>query len=824
MEAHDVRVSGPRGFAPPAFARAEALRLRIGARDAIAAMHWRAIELDGAHITLARAADGANNWTFASGASEPRGKGPTPAIDALAVRGLAVDFVDGAAPARTLLAGADVHATVREGEPMAVAIRGDVHGRMPCDVSFRGGALDALDRAWPIVVDAACGTASLHAAGAVDFARTAGTLDIGFGTARLDEVAALLGMSTAPPALPAALATRVAFDAARVDATWLRGEVAGTAFTGRAALDASGARPRLTAELATAEADLAPWTGDGRRGVDASSVPGDWAATPVPGPLPIDVSIALRVDRWRGIPVDVHATRIDLQADARAIRMPWSGVAAAVPLSGELRLTHDGPRPLAAIEARSEDADLAAARDALPAGSELDGRVRSVALNLAGRGATLGELARELEGRLDVESARGRYRAAAGKQPFEVSVDALQVTLPRNGPLSATARGRLLGEKTQVSMRTAPLAELIGAPVAPIAGEVRTSTARARISGRVSRTGAARTADLDIGFDSARIGHLAAWLDVPRDSPLPLAIRGRVHLETDAWRIEDADVKIGRTEFTLNTRWQTVDGRPVVAASIRSPLIHVPELETLRARRPARAARGIAHLLDVPIIPAYVDIADIDVGIGLERVSFGRIELADVGFAARIRDGRLPPSQAAGKLAGVPLVARAAANLGGESPELSVEFSAVDLDAGALLRALGVADMIEHRAGRLEAKLDIRGDTLREILDSASLDVRLTGGEIAVRRHTLPIAELAADEIITTIRPGQPVKVHLAGRAGEEPVTLDISTGTLLQLAELGAHVPFRLDARGAGTTLQLDGTAEVPLGRGGEVTRRHVG
>ena len=52
-----------------------------------------------------------------------------------------VDFVDGAATPRTLLAGADVHATVRAGEPIAVAIRGDVHGRVPCDVSFRGGAL-----------------------------------------------------------------------------------------------------------------------------------------------------------------------------------------------------------------------------------------------------------------------------------------------------------------------------------------------------------------------------------------------------------------------------------------------------------------------------------------------------------------------------------------------------------------------------------------------------------------------------------------------------------------------------------------------------------
>ena len=294
----------------------------------------------------------------------------------------------------------------------------------------------------------------------------------------------------------------------------------------------------------------------------SSSVPDDWAATPVPGPLPIDVAIALRVDRWRGLPVDLHATRIDLQADARAIRMPWSGVAAAVPLSGETAPDPRRAAPARGVEARSEDADLAAARDALPAGSELDGRVRSVALNLAGRGATLGELARDLEGRLDVESGarplpRGDRQAAVRDQRRRAAGHpAAQRSVVRNRPRAA-ARRKDAGVDANRAAR-GPHRR----PEAPIAGEVRTSAARARISGRVSRTGAARTADLDIGFDSARIGHLAAWLDVPRDSPLPLAIRGRVHLETDAWRIEDADVKIGRTEFTLNTRWQTVDGRP----------------------------------------------------------------------------------------------------------------------------------------------------------------------------------------------------------------------------------------------------------------------
>ena len=61
--------------------------------------------------------------------------------------------------------------------------------------------------------------------------------------------------------------------------------------------------------------------------------------------------------------------------------------------------------------------------------------------------------------------------------------------------------------------------------------------------------------------------------------------------------------------------------------------------------------------------------------------------------------------------------------------------------------------MVEHRAGRLEAKLDIRGGTLREILESASLDARLTGGRLALRRHALPMAELQADEVTATSGP-----------------------------------------------------------------------
>ncbi len=263
-----------------------------------------------------------------------------------------------------------------------------------------------------------------------------------------------------------------------------------------------------------------------------------------------------------------------------------------------------------------------------------------------------------------------------------------------------------------------------------------------------------------------------------------------------------------------------IDGKPILVAAVRSPLIDVPELATLRVRPAAAPARRAAALMEVPILPQGIDLADADIGLGLERVVLGRADLVNVGFAARMRDGRLPPSPYAARFAGVPFEGLAALDLRGEVPEVALSMSASDVDVGALLRTLGVAEIVEERAATLQVELASRGSDLRDLLDHASFRARLTGGDLTVRGPAQrPVARLRVKEAVVGARPGEPVAVRLDGTLNDIPAAITVSSGTLAELAGGKARVPFAIAAQAAGARLALDGEVELPLGRGGALT-----
>ena len=381
LEAHDVRAVRP--------ARLHAGRVRARRRAAPAHRPARCDHGDALarHRTRQRrtSPSRAPPTARATGRSRAdcrgrRARAATPAIDALTVRGLDRRL------RRRRRAGANARRPRRRSRDRARGRTG--HGRYPRRPPRPPAVRHLVPRRRPrcagprVAGDAGCRAAARPCCmpRATSTSRAApATIDAGFGTARLDEIAALLDASRraavrcrprSPRASPFARRPRRCDVAARRQSR-------APPFTGRVAFDASrrgrASRPNSPPPKSTS-----------RRGPATAQAASTPHRRPTTGPRHRCRARCPSTSRSRCASTAGVAPRSNCMPRASTCRPMRAASACHGPASrrpcrspGELRLTHDGPRPLVAVEARSEDTDLAAARDALPAGSELDGRVRS---------------------------------------------------------------------------------------------------------------------------------------------------------------------------------------------------------------------------------------------------------------------------------------------------------------------------------------------------------------------------------------------------------------------------------------------------------------
>ncbi|MFZ4535774.1 AsmA family protein [Propionivibrio sp.] len=424
---------------------------------------------------------------------------------------------------------------------------------------------------------------------------------------------------------------------------------------------------------------------------------------------------------------------------------------------------------------------------------------------------------RNLELSLAVADARLSYGNSAGAHPMSVALDTLDLALRRGQRLHGSARGMLLGEPVKLSLRGGTLAEMLRDLATPIKLEIAAARAKLRIEGTLAPSEETRETSthetaLSFAFQARRTGDLARWLGVAPESKLPLALGGRVRIASDAWFLEQTRLKLGRSELTLDARRSRVGDRQAIVASVRSSLIDAPELATLRA------STGRSN--DAAVFPDAIDLADFELDLALQHVLLGRTDLVDVGFVANIREGRLQPSTLTGKVAGVPFAGLVALDLRSEPPEARLDLSTGEIDVGALLRDMSVAEDIDGRADKLQFTLRGRGNTLNELARLSAFEARVIGGRLSVLGALQrPVADIRVSEAMIGALPGEPIRARLDGTLDETALDIRLSSGTLADLLRDTTHLPFSLAAQAAGARLTLEGEVALPLGRAGQLT-----
>jgi len=811
IELRDVSIANPEGMPPGHLAQMGTLSARIGAGDALAGtLRLRRLEAADVRIALARAADGRDNWTFAAGGTGSGGL----AIDALVVQGLSIDLTIPDAPPRRLLEASRIEAQARHGEPVALSARARIRDAADCVVDFGGGTLDALQAGevpWPVRVLLACPATRAHAQGTIAPRAPAAQFDVGIGTSSLAEAAALIGTDAATVGAASA-AVRVGVRRDAIELAELRGIVGDTAFTGTLAMTTDATRPRVTGALTIPVLDVRPPPQP-----RAATAAKDWPARTVPlrSAPAFDADVALRIGAVTGLAIDVRDARIDARVNERGLHAPVAVTVASIPVTGTLEADLTGPVPALTLDASATDTELDPLSQAWASAAGIEGRIGRIELHAAGHGETLGALVDALDVRLHVGDARLRYGAYAGGRPVALTAQALDARMPPGKALRGEARGTLRGEAARIRFSGPTLAQLLEGAALPIEVEARSAGAVAAVSGTVA---AGEPLDIAFRLDAPRAGSLSRWAPVSPGADMPLTVRGRARAIPGGWQVSNARVAAGSSRVTLEATRTVRDGRPLTVASIRGALLDLDELATLGETRSREAPRTRAALLDLPILPEGIDFSDADVDAALERVRSGRVELEAVRVRASMRDGRLQRSPVAATFAGAPLAGEVSADLRSATPEAALALSAREIDIGRMLRALGVAEIVEGTAQDLDLDIAARGASVRELLASAALEARLRGGEIALRGPAGLLRAVRLETLTVGAAPGEAVAARVAGAIDGEPARIDLRSGTLLALAQAEASVPIRLQAEAAGTRLSLEGNAALPLGRGGDV------
>ncbi|MCU0989610.1 MAG: AsmA-like C-terminal region-containing protein, partial [Xanthomonadales bacterium] len=372
-------------------------------------------------------------------------------------------------------------------------------------------------------------------------------------------------------------------------------------------------------------------------------------------------------------------------------------------------------------------------------------------------------------------------------------IAAADLAQPRGQTIAATMRGSLRGKGFEGSFSADTVERVLRERQTPFHFTGASAGVRLRLSGVLAEPGADSGPDIEVELSAPQARELAPWLGFSSQSADAVALGGRVRVRENGVKLGAGSLVFGRSSIKGELEWQRADGKTRVAASLAAELLAPAELRGLRE---APAPGGRRTLVDLPILPQTLDFGDADLELTVQGVHGLALDLTDLAFSGRLRDGALEPSPLSLRLQGNPLAGTLALDARGASPTASLSLEGDDFDAGAVLRRLRLAQDIDARIGKLHLRAAVRGSRLGEAVEQLSFQASVEAGTLAYRdpgtQAVLPLA-LAGGEL--RAEAGGPVTGSISGTAGDVPVRLDLQGGPLGELLAPAGRWPFALTA-----------------------------
>lgn len=700
---------------------------------------------------------------------------------------------------------------------------------------LQGGALAALADArepWPVEAFGEVLGASLRLAGALEVTgpqdgRTfAGEFEFGIGAPDAQASARLLALDL-PGIGASALAGRVRVAPGRIELRDLVGSAGASRFDGELDIVPQAVRPRITGRIAAAVLDMRPFLGQGAGPGedDRAQAPRtlvDWYRSLDDGRLPVgglhlvDARIALAVERWIGMPADVGPASAEISLADGRLDAPLRAHVAGVDLGGELHAGVDAQDTIhAELALGTADTPLGGLARWLFGIEDLRGALGGFSMRLVARGASMREIVDTTELRLVMARGGLSYGHAPGQRPVAFELGSLAMSGGAGEPLRVEANGSLLDEPVELSLATDPPHRIVRSGASSLTLNAASRSLRLALDGRIAAgvAGAARdAADLTLQLDGGDARDLARWLGAEFAAAMPLALKARLRGIRERWRIEPLQASLGRHRLSGAVSYREGDD-DTLTVRLETPLIDIDEIGRLFARA-SEDTGGLS--LDIPILPARLDLTDLDLELRIGELSRSALSLRDLHFASSIREGYMSASPLSLTALGVPLAGALEVDLRGEVPAVNWWLAGSDVDAGGLLRRLGFGERIDAVFDSLGLYLAARGSRLGDLLDASTMTAEIAGGRVRLRDPGTGGAagfDLATGSMVAA--PGEPLRVAVSGRAGPDPVAVALQVASLRELVDAVRRIPVAVHAALGGARISLSGDVERPLGAG---------
>jgi uncharacterized protein involved in outer membrane biogenesis len=791
------------------------------------------------HLRLQRDINGGNNWTFKPLDRIPQAA-PQPATDQAGNRPVAellalldikrvslekldVEFI-GADAKSHFFELQSLVAQFPAGQPLTLTLQGTIEKTYPYKLEVTGATLADLarfDKPCPIELKLDFMSSSLSLQGTVS-GRT-GSISFGLGTENLREFERLL-QTRLPAVGETGISGIVKYSPGTIEVANLSGVMGNTTLNGSLNLDFSGERLRVQGDLTLPVLDLRPFLTEQPAAKEKppqrlADVYRELAkATFSLNDLNrVDADLTLHVGQWLSLPGSVHEAMLHVKLEQGRLSAPVQATVADVRLSGNASVDATVTPPRFDLALSTRDSSLGGLAGLLVGAPDIGGTLSRFDLHVAARGDRGSDLVESLEVRLSVQGGKMTYGNGAGGHPVQFSLDDLRLVLPAGDRLRAEAHGSLLGATFRASLHGAALTDLMQEAQAPIDFELQAGSTRAQIRAVLQPPGQDSGSEMAFSLSTSHSSEIAAWLGLKPGADAPIRLHGNFQTRSGGWQVSDLALQLGRTVLSADVSRTFDQGKSLIKAQLAGDLIDVEELQTLLPEKhpdTQAATPAAAKLIDIPILPQGISLADSDIVVRIKRIATASpFAVRDLRFDGHIRDGMMSASPFAVNAAEVDFSGAILLDLRTQQPHSALWLSADRLDIGSMLKKLGMARNIDAGIDHLSLHLDLHSSRLGQLLAQSDLAVDFQGGHFALQdANTGGKLRVVLDDGNLESSAGAAVHLDLRGSVDRIPVSIGIQTAKAADLLNPALPIPFEARAQTSGAAITLSGDVDRPL------------
>ena len=532
-----------------------------------------------------------------------------------------------------------------------------------------------------------------------------------------------------------------------------------------------------------------------------------------------NADLTLRVGQLIGFPGAVHDAILQVKLEQGRLSLPVQAIVADVKLSGSASADASVTPPRFRLSLGTHDSDLGNLAELLLGVRDVKGRLGRFDLRIDARGDRGPELMQSLDVRLQVKGGKLAYGSRADDHPVQFSLDDLEIALPAGKALRGEAHGSLLGKTFSAMLKSGSLTAIMQEANTPVDFELLAGSARVEVHGILQPPTAHSGSSVVFELSAPHSGEIASWLGLKPGVDEPIDVHGNFRTHDDRWHLADFAVQLGHSVLHADVLRMFGEGRSLIKFQLTGDLVDVGELESMLPERNESVhttTSAAANLIDLPILPKGINLADADITVRIKRItSSSPVEVRNLGFDGRIRDGMMPASPFEANVDGNAFKGAILLDLRTQQPHAVLWLSSIGMDVGSAMKKLGIASNIDVDVDHLRLQLDLRSRRLGKLLAKSDMALDFEGGHLTLHdANTGGKMVILLDNGELKSAAGEPVHLNLLGSLDRVPVSIGLETAKASDLIDPNLPVPFKLNASMSGASIKLSGEIDRPFAR----------